>query len=63
VGGDAWVVRLHYKPMVRWIWLGAIFMILGAGLAASDRRYRVALRYPAAEAAASGPATAGRVLP
>jgi cytochrome c-type biogenesis protein CcmF len=62
VGGDAWVVRLHYKPMVRWIWLGAILMILGAGLAASDRRYRVALRYPADEAAARA-GNRGTVLP
>ncbi|HCM47094.1 MAG TPA: heme lyase NrfEFG subunit NrfE, partial [Colwellia sp.] len=22
----AWAIRVHYKPFVRWIWLGAIFM-------------------------------------
>ena len=33
-------MRLHYKPFVRWIWLGAILMAVGGALAASDRRYR-----------------------
>ncbi len=37
----AWSVRLYYKPFVRWIWLGGIFMALGGVLAASDRRYRM----------------------
>jgi cytochrome c-type biogenesis protein CcmF len=37
---DAWAVRLHYKPLVRWIWLGAIFMALGGVLAIFDKRYR-----------------------
>jgi cytochrome c-type biogenesis protein CcmF len=22
----AWAIRLHYKPMVRWMWLGALAM-------------------------------------
>src|SRR5690606_14893176 len=26
VGDNAWAVRIHYKPLVRWIWLGAILM-------------------------------------
>ena len=37
-GGD-WSVRLYVKPMIRWIWLGAVLMMLGALVAASDRRY------------------------
>ncbi|MFY0664078.1 MAG: heme lyase CcmF/NrfE family subunit [Natronospirillum sp.] len=37
--GD-WAVRLQVKPYVRWIWLGAIIMSLGAALAVSDKRYR-----------------------
>ena len=40
LGDDAWAVRLHYKPGVRWLWLGAIFMALGAVLASADKRYR-----------------------
>ncbi|GAA3950027.1 heme lyase CcmF/NrfE family subunit [Allohahella marinimesophila] len=41
---QAWAVRLQYKPLVRWLWLGAIFMALGGGLAVSDRRYRLKIR-------------------
>jgi cytochrome c-type biogenesis protein CcmF len=41
VGNDgAWAIRLHYKPMVRWMWLGAIFMGLGGFATALDKRYR-----------------------
>jgi cytochrome c-type biogenesis protein CcmF len=41
VGTDgAWAMRLHYKPMVRWMWLGAILMAVGAFAAAADKRYR-----------------------
>jgi len=38
--GGAWAVRLHYKPMVRWMWLGAIFMGLGGFITTLDKRYR-----------------------
>ena len=40
LGEQAWAVRLHVKPFVRWIWLGAIFIALGGLLATGDRRYR-----------------------
>ncbi|MDC3015517.1 heme lyase CcmF/NrfE family subunit [Luminiphilus sp.] len=40
IGEDAWAVRLQYKPMVRWLWLGALMIGLGALLTAVDRRYR-----------------------
>ena len=36
----AWAIRLHYKPMVRWMWLGAIFMGLGGFITVMDKRYR-----------------------
>ena len=36
----AWAIRVHYKPFVRWIWLGAIFMGLGGLFAMLDKRYR-----------------------
>jgi cytochrome c-type biogenesis protein CcmF len=32
-------LRLHYKPYVRWIWLGGLLMAFGGLLAASDKRY------------------------
>ena len=38
--GGAWSVRVHFKPLVRWIWLGAILMALGGVLALSDPRLR-----------------------
>jgi cytochrome c-type biogenesis protein CcmF len=36
----AWSLRIQYKPFIRWIWLGAIFMGIGGLFAAFDRRYR-----------------------
>lgn len=36
----AWAMRVHVKPFVRWIWLGALMMALGAVLAVADKRYR-----------------------
>ncbi|MCD0501408.1 heme lyase CcmF/NrfE family subunit [Bordetella petrii] len=44
--GGAWALRVHIKPFVRWIWLGALLMALGAFLAASDRRYRTWAKLP-----------------
>jgi cytochrome c-type biogenesis protein CcmF len=41
VGEGAWAVRLQYKPMVRWLWVGAFLIGLGALVTALDRRYRV----------------------
>ena len=41
VGENAWAVRLQYKPMVRWLWVGAFLIGLGALVTALDRRYRV----------------------
>jgi len=42
LGGDAWAVRLYYKPFVRWIWAGALLMTAAGFVAAGDRRYRSA---------------------
>ncbi len=36
----AWAMRVYVKPVVRWIWLGALMMALGAVLAVADKRYR-----------------------
>jgi cytochrome c-type biogenesis protein CcmF len=44
LSNGAWSVRIQYKPMIRWIWLGALMMALGGLLAASDRRYRISAR-------------------
>jgi len=58
VDGDAWVVRVYYKPFVTWIWGGCLIMALGGALAASDRRYRLARREQQATAHAAGTAAA-----
>jgi cytochrome c-type biogenesis protein CcmF len=38
----SWSLRIYVKPLVRLIWGGGVLMFLGGGLAASDRRYRLA---------------------
>jgi len=40
LGDGAWAIRIHYKPFVRWIWLGALFMAFGGIVAVLDKRYR-----------------------
>ena len=40
VGENAWAVRIHVKPFIRFIWLGAILMAMGGLLAICDKRYR-----------------------
>jgi cytochrome c-type biogenesis protein CcmF len=42
LGNGYWSVRIHYKPMVRFIWLGALLMALGGLISVADRRYRFA---------------------
>ena len=49
LGDGAWSVRIQIKPLVRFIWLGALIMGLGGLVAISDRRYR---RSPSRESAA-----------
>ena len=36
----AWAVRVQRKPLVRWVWLGALLMALGGIWALFDKRYR-----------------------
>jgi cytochrome c-type biogenesis protein CcmF len=43
LGDGAWLVKVQHKPFIDWIWGGCLIMALGGLLAASDRRYRVAL--------------------
>ncbi|MEX2199096.1 MAG: heme lyase CcmF/NrfE family subunit [Burkholderiales bacterium] len=52
--GGAWLVKVQHKPFIDWIWGGCLIMALGGLLAASDRRYRLAMpaRDRMAEAAA-----------
>jgi cytochrome c-type biogenesis protein CcmF len=48
LGDSAWSVRLQVKPLIRFVWLGALIMALGGLLAISDRRYRQTAREPVA---------------
>jgi cytochrome c-type biogenesis protein CcmF len=40
VGAGAWSLRLQYRPLIRFIWFGALVMALGGVIAICDRRYR-----------------------
>jgi cytochrome c-type biogenesis protein CcmF len=57
LGEGAWSMRIQYKPLVRYIWLGALVMALGGFVAATDRRYRnkVPATAPARDRPASPP--------
>ena len=57
LGAGAWSVRLQYKPLIRYIWLGALVMAIGGLIAITDRRYRT-VRVKQ-EAAAGGALPAG----
>ena len=56
LGAGAWSMRLQYKPMVRYIWLGALIMAIGGLVAVTDRRYR--RRRATADDAVAAPGTA-----
>jgi cytochrome c-type biogenesis protein CcmF len=49
------VVRVFVKPLVAFIWLGAILMALGGCVSLADRRFRIGVGHRAAAAAALPP--------
>jgi cytochrome c-type biogenesis protein CcmF len=51
LGQGRWSLRLQYKPLIRFVWLGAILVALGGLLAALDRRYRARVRAEAGDQA------------
>jgi len=53
----AWAIRIYYKPFIRWIWLGAIFMSLGGFVALFDRRYKLMRKQSSSLAASQGSVT------
>jgi cytochrome c-type biogenesis protein CcmF len=55
LGDGAWSMRIQYKPLVRYIWLGALVMAIGGFVAATDRRYRVKAPVTSASAAVAPP--------
>ncbi len=40
-GAGAWTIRAYWKPLVPWIWIGAVIMALGGVVSLTDRRWRV----------------------
>ncbi|WP_336988544.1 heme lyase NrfEFG subunit NrfE [Aeromonas hydrophila] len=50
MGPGAYAMRLHYKPLVRWIWLGGLLMMAGGALRLLARRPLLA-SHPAPAAA------------
>ena len=55
LGEGAWSMRIQYKPLVRYIWLGAFVMAVGGVVAATDRRYRLRAKVASADAVAAPP--------
>jgi len=58
LGDGAWSLRLQYKPMVRFIWLGALVMAIGGFVAVCDRRYRQRVTADATNPAQAGTSAA-----
>ncbi|MEI7712076.1 MAG: heme lyase CcmF/NrfE family subunit [Rhodospirillales bacterium] len=59
--GDAdtagnWTVRAYWKPLVPWIWIGAVIMAFGGMVSLSDRRWRVGAAARSRRAVATAPA-------
>jgi len=61
LGKGAWSFRLQVRPLMSLLWLGAALMALGGLCAATDRRYRQAVRSTATDPLAS-PARAGSAV-
>jgi cytochrome c-type biogenesis protein CcmF len=55
LGDGAWSMRIQYKPLVRYIWLGALVMAIGGLIAATDRRYRVKVPVTSPDTVAAPP--------
>ena len=53
LGENTWSMRIQVKPMIRFVWLGAVIMALGGFVAVLDRRYRTVRRTEAVEVSAA----------
>jgi cytochrome c-type biogenesis protein CcmF len=61
VPGGGWTVRVYHKPLVNWIWGGALLMAIGGGFAVTDRRYAIASRKAASETPSGKPEPVSKV--
>ena len=59
-GSGGWAARLYHKPLVNWIWLGAILVAAGGIVSLTDRKHRVGAPRRKAGRAGSGTARAAR---
>ena len=41
--GGGWSVRAYVKPLITWIWFGAMLMMIGGFISLTDRRLRVGM--------------------
>jgi cytochrome c-type biogenesis protein CcmF len=62
VSDGAWTVRVYHKPLVNWIWGGALLMAIGGGFAVTDRRYSLASRKLARETPSGKPEQVAKVV-
>jgi cytochrome c-type biogenesis protein CcmF len=62
VPGGGWTVRVYHKPLVNWIWGGALLMAIGGGFAVTDRRYALASRKRTSETPSGKPEPVTKVV-
>jgi cytochrome c-type biogenesis protein CcmF len=62
VPGGGWTVRVYHKPLINWIWGGALLMAIGGGFAVTDRRYSLASRKQASETPSAKPEQVAKVV-
>ncbi|MDX6404233.1 MAG: cytochrome c-type biosis protein CcmF [Blastocatellia bacterium] len=62
IPGGGWTVRVYHKPLVNWIWGGALLMAIGGGFAVTDRRYALASRKQARETSSGKTEAAPKVI-
>jgi cytochrome c-type biogenesis protein CcmF len=57
LGNGAWSLRVQVRPLMRFVWVGAILMALGGLLSTADKRYRkrVEAAQPAAQSGVASP--------
>ena len=60
ISDDAWAIRLQYKPLVRWLWLGSLVMAIGGFLAIADKRYRIRVKAEERQKAQAGNMAPGK---
>ena len=63
LGNGAWSMRIQYKPLIRYVWMGALVMAIGGAIAASDRRYRSKVKSEAVQTIGAPPDPPSDLVP